>query len=61
MRQIIQAPTYEDFRAGAEKLHDLLDGKFVIPDAIGVLLVGVLSAVAPVGILILLSGLEMCI
>lgn len=42
----------EDFRKGADRLHELLDGKVCVSEKIAVLLVGFLSAVVPSGIMI---------
>ena len=43
----IQHISHEDVRRGADKLHELLDGRIVILDALGVALVGVLGGVLP--------------
>ena len=37
-----------DLRQGADRLHDLLDGRIVLPERLAVLLVGIGSAVIPV-------------
>ena len=57
----VQRICLEDVRQGADRLHELLDGKFVIPDALGVALVGVLGALLPIAVLILVSGVELSI
>lgn len=37
----------EDIERGADKLHDLLDGRIVIPERVAIALVGIGSAVIP--------------
>ena len=54
MRLII--PCSKDFREGADRLHEKLDGKIVIPDKLAVFLVGVLSALIPFAILCKIGG-----
>lgn len=46
----------EDFRAGADRLHELLDGKIMVcvPEKAKVILVGVLSALIPLGLMLLI-------
>lgn len=39
--------TKADLRQGADRLHDLLDGRIYIPDKLAVVLVGIGSAVLP--------------
>lgn len=43
--------SFSDMRQGADKLHELLDGKFRVPDKVGVVLFGVLGAVIPIAML----------
>ena len=43
----VQSISYEDIRRGADKLHELLDGRIIIPDWLGLLIVGVGSAIIP--------------
>lgn len=38
----------KDLEAGADKLHDFLDGRIVIPEKLAVVLVGIGSAVIPI-------------
>lgn len=42
-----------DIRQGADKLHDRLDGKVVLPDGLCVVVVGLIAALLPIGLLIL--------
>ena len=46
----------EDMRQAADRLHDLLDGRIVLPEKLAVVMVGVLSAAVPLGMLWLLYG-----
>lgn len=45
-----------DMRKGADRLHDILDGRIVLPEKLAVAAVGVLSATVPMGMLWLLYG-----
>lgn len=49
-------PCSKDFREGADKLHDRLDGKFVLPDKLAVFLLGAASALIPFAILCKIGG-----
>ena len=40
--------TSEDIRRGADRLHELLDGRIYIPDKVAVAIAGIGSAVVPV-------------
>lgn len=51
--QLKKLPCSSDFEAGAERLHDLLDGKIRLPDKVGVLIVGLFGALIPYGLLLL--------
>lgn len=44
----------DDIRKGADRLHDLLDGKVVLPDKLWVVIVGLTGALLPTGLLMLL-------
>lgn len=43
--------SFSDIRQGADKLHELFDGKIRVPDKVGVVLFGVLGAVIPIAML----------
>ena len=43
-----------DFRHGADKLHERLDGRVRVPEKLAVALVGSLSAIVPLAIALLL-------
>lgn len=47
---------FSDLRAGADKLHELLDGKVHIPDKVGIVLMGTLGALVPIALLMHLGG-----
>ena len=55
MRQIRKCSS-KDIRAGADKLHEILDGRIFIPDWVGVLLVGVIGAAVPFLVLCRIGG-----
>lgn len=55
MKARIQSLCRSDIRMGADKLHELLDGRVIIPDWLGVLLVGVGGALLPPLILFLIT------
>lgn len=48
--------SFSDIRQGADKLHELLDGKVTVPDKLGVVIVGVLGAVLPIAMIMILQG-----
>ena len=43
-------------RQAADRLHDILDGRIVLPEKLAVVMVGVLSAAVPIGMLWMLYG-----
>lgn len=47
---------FSDLRTGADKLHELLDGKVHIPDKVGIVLMGTLGALVPIVLLMHLGG-----
>lgn len=47
-------PCSSDLRRGADKLHEKLDGRILMPDWLGVLLVGIASAGIPMALIWLL-------
>ena len=57
----VQHISLEDVRSGADRLHELLDGRIHLPDWLMVILVGVLGAILPVWILLMITGLELSI
>ena len=54
--ELIKPPTAEDFRKGADRLHEIFDGKIVLPDKLCVVVISVAAAVAPYLIGFLLYG-----
>lgn len=46
----------EDIRTGADRLHDALDGKIVLPDRLAVFLAGVIGAAVPFLVLCRIGG-----
>ena len=56
MKQLDRLPCRKDFRQGADRIHELLEGKVVMPDFLGVVVVGVVGAIVPLWLLIKLWG-----
>ena len=48
--------SFSDIRQGADKLHELFDGKIRVPDKLGVVIVGVLGAALPIAMIMILQG-----